>query len=286
MKLHHNLYLRDIFTYIRNMPQVQRKLLLQCFKLLLRPLVSFSLKHSLKLQDLIECVKIVFVEGAKAHLLREGKAVTSSRVSVMTGVHRRDVARIQREETYLEDSGGLITRVVGCWRTDIRFTTKNRKPRVLSCGTQLSEFSELVRCVNSDLNPATVLFELERVGAVQRTKGGAQLVMESYIPKGDPLEGFQILSRDVEALLCSVEENVIRQPEVPHLHLRMEYDRVRAEAVPALKEWFLKEGHAFQVRARDLVAQHDQDVNPDSSYKGEEVRVVLGCFSNIARGKL
>ena len=172
-------------------------------------------------------------------------------------------------------------RVVGRWRTDHAFITKGKKPRVLSFGKEDSEFNDLVNRISKDLNPATVLFELERVRAVEKTTKGLKLKIESYVPKGNVEDGFRILAQDSEDLIGSVEENVLEINEIPNLHARTEYDSIRPEHIPEIRRWLIREGHLLHQRARNFISQYDQDINPDPKFEGEGQKVVFGTFSKM-----
>jgi len=260
---------------------VQRDILYKGLKLLCTPLIEFCLKHGLKIQDLEECCREVFVESAK-HLIEGQKGrPNDSRLSVMTGLHRREVQRLSSDNNKEGSSVNIITKVVGRWETDRRFVTKDKRPRVLSVGYDGCEFHELVRGVSSDINPASILFELDRIGAIERSKHGVRLKALTYMPKGDAEEGFKILRADLSDLIQAVEHNLFEEQETPNLHLRTEYDKIREHAVPDIQRWILKEGHAFHLRAREFLSQFDQDINPDPDFEGNCVTVSLGAFSNL-----
>lgn len=262
------------------MAGLDKKLLMQILVLILRPAVKFCIRHSLHLQDLIECAKGAFVDAARKDLEDREVKVNVSRVSVMTGVHRPDVLRLLEEGIADNTERDLITRVMGQWRSDRRYRTKSGQPRVLSISGDQNEFAEVCASVSQDINPGTVLFELERVGAVERTRTGLRLVHESYVPKSNVMGGFSILSDDIDTLTETVEENVLDPERLPHLHARTSYDNVRPDALPEIKRWFLKEGHEFHARVREFVSKFDQDINPSPSFKGKGEKVVFTSFSN------
>ncbi len=264
------------------MGALERSLLFRLLSLVLRPAVSFCLRHSIKLQDLQECLKVALVRAAAESLAREGHKPNVSRISVMTGVHRRDVMRINTGEAGAPEDRDLVTKIIGQWRTDSKFQTKSGECRVLSCSGEGSDFARLCSSVSSDVNPGTVLFELERIGAIVPAKGGVRLVHESYVPQGDPLAGFTIFSEDTTALLDTVEENVLQPEGLPQFHAQTSYDNVRPDALPEIRRWFLKHGHEFHAKVRALLARHDQDINPDPKFKGKGTKVTFGSFSNIA----
>ncbi len=259
--------------------------LMKLLAFVLRPAVRFCLRHSLRLQDFLECGKTVFIDESAALLQDQELKINISRISLMSGVHRRDVARIREYGLQLHYEPDLITKTVGLWQTNDRFLTKSRQPRILSTEGPNPEFTSLVESVSKDMNPASVLFDLQRVGAVEITKGAARLIVESYVPKGNPLKGFAILSNDAEDLTQTVEENVLHDPELPQFHARTEYDNVRPEFIPELKRWFLKEGHEFHARVRDFVSKYDQDINPDPNFRGKGIKVSFSAFSNVKEEK-
>lgn len=260
--------------------RVQKSILIGCLRLMLKPLVGFCFRHALRLQDIIDCMKAVFVEHVKRELEEQGEKVNVSRISIVSGVHRRDVSALldQSGTASLSESRDLVAKVMGLWQTDEKSITKSKEPRVLTFGEEQSEFTALVYQVSRDLNPATVLFELERSGAIKKVKGGVKLVLESFVPKGDVLRSAQILSDDIHDLTCGVEENIFSEPEITNLHARTSYDSIRTDAIPEIKRWFLKEGHSLHSKARRFLSQFDQDVNPDPAYKGAKAKVVLGAF--------
>ncbi len=251
---------------------------LKVLRLLLRPVARFCVKHSIKIQDLVECLKVELVSAAEGELAANSTKTTQSKLSVLTGLRRREITRLLEGGARLEESRSLVSKVVGRWQDDPAFCTQEKLPRVLVVS---EDFSNLVRSVSQDLNPATVLFELKRVGAVTETAKGVKLKFENYIPKGDSFESYQILSRDLHDLICAVNANVSQSPALPNHHLRTEYDRVRPEGIKVLQQWLLREGHAFHLRAREEFAKFDQDINPDPNYRGPTCRAVLGSFGLV-----
>ncbi|RMD86346.1 MAG: hypothetical protein D6808_03595, partial [Candidatus Dadabacteria bacterium] len=182
-----------------------------------------------------------------------------------------------------ESEGGLASRVIGQWQQNKRFLTKSRRPKVLSIDGDDSEFNKLVRSISQDVHPGTVLFELERIGAVERTKNGVKLVARAYVPKHNPKEGFRLLSEDVSDLMLTIEENIFLRDDNPNLHAKTEYDNISEEDVPKIRNWILKEGAILHQKARNFISKFDRDLNPKKKKtKGRRMRVVLGSYSRIA----
>lgn len=250
--------------------------------LVLRPAIRFAIRHGLKLQDIIDCTKIESVRVGIETLLQQGVKPNTTKISVITGVHRRDVRTIAKEGVPDGGSEDLITRIIGAWQTQPKFIRNDGAPRILSTeGGSKSQFAELICSVSTDMNPSAALLELERIGAVEARRNGIALVKSSFVPKGDVVEGFNICSKDIEDITRSVEENLLRDSGLPNLHARTEYDNVRPEGLESLKQWFLHEGHKFHSKVREIISQHDQDINPDPTFKGRGRRVVFSTFSFV-----
>jgi hypothetical protein len=257
---------------------------------MLRPIARLCLRSSVGVQFLIECLKEVLLELSSEEIEQNGEKVTTSRLSVMTGLHRRDVARLRAKGRAERATfqPGIISRVIGRWTQERGFLTVEGKPRLLTVEGEDSEFSRLVFESTRDVHASTILRELERVGAVERTnqKGDAQrvrLLQNAYVP-GRSEEGFAILARDIEDLILAVEENVDRQESIPNLHGRTEYDNIALSKLPEIRAWLFKEGTAFHVKIRSYLAQFDKDLNSSIDADGGG-RVVVGNFSRIEGGK-
>jgi hypothetical protein len=258
--------------------------LIASIRLIVKPIARFCIRRQLKVQDAIEQVKVAFIEAAEREIQRLGEDPNVSRLSAMTGMHRRDVVRLFRQKAPKEYSFNLVTRVIGQWQRDPRFLTKSRKPKVLTFEGPESEFRELMNSVATDLKPGTVLFELERIGAIERTPEGLKLVHKTYEPRGSIEESFGILADDTEDLLRSVEENVFEFENAPHLHAKTVYDNIGVDDLDELemiRDWVIRLGAEFHRRARSYLAKYDLDINPrDTKFK--KMRVAVGTFARIA----
>lgn len=256
------------------------KLKIDCLRQLLSPIIRFCLRSSITLQDLIESAKVVFVKLG-TELMQEGEDnINTSRLAVMTGVHRKDVQKIRDEGGLGDNTKSFTRRLLAQWEQDRQFCGQNGKPLVLTCGGEGSDFWRLVRKLSKELNPATVLFELERINAVRRTPRGLKLTMDFELLRGNPLEGLRQVSSDATDLLEAVRENVYEGSKTPNLHLRTEYDNVFVEDLPEIREWLVLEGSKFHKKVREYLARFDQDLNPNSKKTGGG-KVMVGAFSRV-----
>ena len=93
----------------------------------LRPIVRFLLRQGILWQDFAELAKETFVEIARAEYGIDGRPTNNSRVAMLTGLSRREVARVRDVllETGPQDeerSGNRMARILTGWYTDPEFT--------------------------------------------------------------------------------------------------------------------------------------------------------------------
>ena len=252
-----------------------------CIHLLLRPVIKFCLSNSVKIQEVHEITKKTFIELAEKELLSSGQDVSVSRLSIVTGIHRRDVVRLQDDIEPAKKGVNMIVRILGHWQQNKEFKTASGRPRALEYEGLDSEFAELVATVSRELNPYTILFELERVGAVKKSKGKVSLKARTFMPKANAKEGFLLLSSDCEDLIEGVCFNIFEEPSPPNLHIKTSYDNIPASKIPQLRDWVLKAGSAFQQKCRNYLSQFDRDINPDIESEEPSGRICVGTFSNF-----
>ncbi len=246
----------------------------------LTAVIRLCLRRSIKLQELIELSKELYVELSKESLTKSMQEASVSRISMMSGVHRKDVSRLLGEGTAYcaKQTKDLPSRVIGQWQSDVRYTTPGRRPKTLSYEGPESEFTSLVASLSKDVKPHTVLFELERLGVVRKTSHGVKLLNKIFVPKGNVEEISYYLETDASDLIAAVEQNLFEDPETPNLHLKTEYTKIDQARVPEIKAHILELGTTFHQRVRNYLSQFDADINEIPS-TDSFARVSVGTFS-------
>lgn len=242
--------------------------------LLLKPAIRFALRNMVTVQDFMKLAKVLYVEQAQHDLQKNGNRASVSRLSVMTGLHRRDVSKICRRVRTPHSSQPLISRILNQWEQDSRYHGSDQKPRPLSA----EEFAELVSGVSRDIGHAAVLFHLERIGALERRGDQLQLKGGANFVHHDAEQGVQLLSQDNETLVASVEENLFRPAPTRNLHQRTEFDNIRPEDLGKIRSWIFTQGLEFHKQLRTYLSRYDQDLKPKAGCAGGG-KVVVTSFS-------
>lgn len=153
------------------MQKSPREQLLDTYRRVLRPLVRILVRAGVRYDEVLELLRRVFVETAVRDGLGDGVPLTRSRISISTGVPRRDVDRFIDKEDELPPVGKSMTRtlmeVLHKWHTDPQFVGPYGIPLELEMNSPKGRsFKELVYFVNPAVNPKDALDELIRLQAV------------------------------------------------------------------------------------------------------------------------
>ena len=166
--------------------------MLSALRLVLKPLVRLCLARGINYKMLLETVKIIFVQVAEEEFKLAQRQQTDSRISFLTGLHRKDVHRIRIESDTIEPPSLLVTlgsRLVGLWISDPDFVDINGEPKALprlaSMASKVS-FDDLVAKVSKDIRARPVLDEWLRAGVVNVDDNDCvRLNAEAFIPSED-----------------------------------------------------------------------------------------------------
>ncbi|MCW5634571.1 MAG: hypothetical protein KIT17_14655 [Rubrivivax sp.] len=159
----------------------------------LRPLVRLLVHHGITYTALAAALKPLFLDEARRELQRRGMPATDSALTLLSGVHRRDVRTLTREPRAADAAVaapaamGLASEVVGRWMGERRWLDRRGHARVLPRAAQAQgdkpSFDALVESVSRDVRPRAVLDELVRLGVAEETSEGVRLLAEGFAPK-------------------------------------------------------------------------------------------------------
>lgn len=162
----------------------------RALRLLLRPIVRVVLLQGITLGYLTELLKSLLVEEAEQNFRLDQKPTTDSRISLLTGVHRKDVNRLRtsvlEEDTKLTSKVSLGAQLVAQWLGNKQYLDDAGQPKPLprykSEGGEAS-FEAMVMGINSDIRSRVVLDEWTRLGVVHiDDKKRVCLNKDAFIP--------------------------------------------------------------------------------------------------------
>lgn len=145
--------------------------LIAALRRLLRPLVRLLTAQGVTYPMLAELLKGVYVEVAAREFGLGGEAPTDSRVSLLTGVHRKDVKRLRAAAAApgeaMPEMVALGAQLAAAWTTRRDLRDRRGRPRPLprlaSQGGERS-FEGLVAGISKDIRARSLLDEWLRLG--------------------------------------------------------------------------------------------------------------------------
>jgi len=242
------------------------------------------LRHGLSTYDFSRIANIAFV-GAAGDILREqGKPVSFSRVSAITGLHRHVVSDIvnSRDAPDTEESRdkdyrrNRLARVLTGWYESPRYTDPDGRPLVLAADGPAPSFASLVHEFSGDIYPGIILDELLEVGAVTVQEDGCiRSLSRRYTSGGTDPAALLHLGNVARDVFSTLEHNLSMPPEqrlyddsVVSLHL----DR---NALPLFRRLMRKRGAAFLEEIEGWVTEHEKPDAADTVRAGVTIQMFV-----------
>lgn len=253
---------------------------------LLRPLVRLLIRRGVTFPVLAELLRTLYVEVATRDLLATPRERTDSRISVLTGVHRKEIRRLRTQET---QDGPVPVRVtlgsqlIARWLASPGYADARGEPLALArvAGAPgAPSFETLVRAVTSDVRPRAVLEDWLGQGVVTLDAADrVRLCRSAYIPPRGSAEQMFYFARNLHDHIAAAAANVLAEGEAPFLERAVHYDRLSPAAAERLEALARGEARALLVsinRAAQALAEED-DRRPRPA--GEPLcRVNLGVY--------
>jgi Family of unknown function (DUF6502) len=248
---------------------------------LLRPLVRLLLRHGVPFGAFEEMARRVYVEVALSDFALPDKKVSASRASILTGLNRKEVARLMAEPadgaTELTERYNRAARVLTAWARDPQYLSATGEPASLPDEGPVS-FAALVKRHSGDMPVRAVLDELLRVGAVQRgADGQIELVNRAYVPRTSEIDKLGILGADVADLIDTIDHNLQHGMTDPRFQRKVMYQSIDASALPAFRKLSAAQGQALLEKLDRWLAQHDTGTDEETPGT-PRARVGMGVY--------
>jgi hypothetical protein len=249
---------------------------------LLRPLARILLSNGVAFDAFVDVAKRAYVDVAMRDFEIPGKKQTISRVSVLTGLTRKEVQRVLHEPSDAEADTSeryhRAARVIGGWRRDRKFRTSAGKPQDLAFDGVSKSFAELVRRYSGDMPPRAVLDELLRVGAVRRMSNGRlRLLVPAYVPRSSNVDKIGILGADAADLIHTINHNLEHSGREPRFQRKVMYDNLPAEAVEEFRRLSAAQSQQLLECLDGWLVKRDRDVSPNVKGRGR-FRAGIGIY--------
>jgi hypothetical protein len=251
---------------------------LKAVEYLLYPLARLVIARGIGYGALSDVIKFVMVKEAERQLKQKSaETISDSRLSVITGIHRKEIKRIRSLKANDASSYelSLASQVVSKWAAEKRLRSKagiKPLPRKKVCDEDI-DFDDLVRSISTDVRPRAVLEELLDRGLVTVVEeDNLQLHPENLALKQDQEETLRYLSLTIHDHLTTSVNNLLN-PESKLFDRCVHYHGLNADAVNRLRS--LAETKAMETIIE--VNEKAQELIKDPRNKGKS-RMNFGSY--------
>lgn len=249
---------------------------------LLRPLVRLLLSHGISYQVFNELIKSEYVKVAETEFRLASKPQTDSRISLLTGIHRREISRLRNEPEKginLSQHASMSALLLSIWSGAPEYLDKQflplPLPRLASKDGGPS-FEALVQSVSKDFRPRVVLDEWTRQGIVTLDQDDlVHLLPNAFARPQEIEEKVFYFGQNIHDHLAATVHNLAGF-DPPFLERCVYYDCLSAESVEELATYSrdvgMKALHSVNKHARELQKR-------DQGQIGAVYRINFGIYN-------
>ena len=218
------------------------------FSALARLLVARGVLFS----DTSERMKGGYVQAAIAKTEVSQQSVTDSRISVLTGLQRRDISRLRAFEAKPSRTNPLIG-LVALWQYDPRYQVDG-EPMTLPRNGPEPSFESLANEIRKDVHPRSMLDALLAAGTVELIGDCIRLVQTSYQPLPGSDAQIADLSQNLGDYMSAATENVLA--DTPrHFERAVHYGGLSNDDIAELNAIY----RAGQMKLFEIISERPKD---------------------------
>lgn len=232
-----------------------------------RPLVRLLIRHGWTYGAMAELLKVVCVEESSRQQAPDAPPLTDSKVSLLSGVHRKEVNRIRQEladhssdELPMRHGANIAAQVVTLWATHPDFIDASGEPLPLPLRAEKSPcIEEIARRIKADMRPRTILDDLIHAGIAEERSGHFHLLRSSYV-SDVPEVRLNFLGANIGDHLSSAVHN-LQNTAPPFIEQAVYFDSLPPEVIDSVREDLRQLGNKMLQTAFQRVSKLDSGAN-------------------------
>lgn len=247
---------------------------------MLRPVIHILMRNEISCSEFVEMAKQAYVDVAYERFAIPNRKTTYSRVSVLTGLSRKEVMRLSGQEEkdvpFVKGKVNRTSRVIAGWLKDKDFLDADNQPLDLPLKGEAG-FEALVSRYGGDVTMVSMLDELKRLEAIEVLDDKKiRLVSYTYIPQKDHTEKVEIFAMCATDFLETGLHNIDHSGEEANFQRQVVYRAIPESVAKEFKEYSKK-------KSLDLLLDYsrwlNENQNRSSVKEGEAVkRIGAGIY--------
>ena len=247
-----------------------------------QPLVTWLLRSGVGYGEFVAALKPLFLAQAERELRAHGHKITDSALSVLSGLHRKDVRALRAsaaaQAQAVTDSRSAWGKPSLANQVITRWLGQADLPDSLPVAGAPGSFEALVQSISLDVHPRAVLHELHRLGAVEQADGQVRLLREAFVPDPAQTEARKLMAGAVSDHLHAGVHNLTTQGQGKFLEQSVFADGLSPESVQQLQQL----ANTLWAQVLQQVVQAATPLCEQDAQHPDPQRFRLGMFSYSA----
>lgn len=248
---------------------------------LLRPVALVLLRGGMTWKEFADLSKSVFVSVATDEFGIRGRPTNVSRVSILTGISRKEVKRqrdlLAASEAAPSSKTTDATRLLTGWYRDPRFSDEEGNPLPLAAEGPENSFEALFRDYGGDTPKQTLVKELQNAGSIAQDDRGRFIALRRYHMPADLDDGYvRFFGTNMHDHAKTLANNLQSSRAYPLLEGFAVDDRVHPDAAEEFRAYLDKRGEELLEEIDNWLTEHRV---PDDDVSTTPVRLGLGVYA-------
>ena len=241
---------------------------------LLAPVVKLMIELGVDYRTFADAARRAYIDVAGNEYGIRGRPTNTSRISLLTGINRRDVAKLRNEDGTARpdsaDESNSLSRVLSGWYQDPDFVDSGGAPRALARGPDLDA---LLHRYAGDVPGTALIKELQRVGAVVVENEIARPLTRYYMPFELDERSIARYGSVIADLALTINHNLLtKEREAARFEGRAVNMRISRRAYGEFRLLVEAEGERFLERIDAWLTAHE------SKDEGPRLRLGAGMY--------
>jgi hypothetical protein len=249
---------------------------------MMRPIARFLVRNGIGFREFSEIAKTAIVDVVSQDYGIRGRKTNISRVAVLAGLTRKEVARIRRKLEQDPDdiapSSGRPEQVLDAWYHLTAYIDADNQPRIIPFEGEEPSFRSLTYLVGGDIPPMAMLKELLAAGSVMKlATGELQAVSRVFIPDATDPESITQAGTAVRDLMTTINHNLFfGEPDGSRIERRVYGDQLNRDVARKFARLAKTGGNELLNKLNDWLA--DQEEPTSRNEEEQKYRAGLGMY--------
>lgn len=226
-------------------------------QMLMVQIVQWLIRSGVGYTEFSTALKPIFYQQALLELERLEQKPTDSAVSLLAGLHRKDVSAFKKvqqageplSEAEVAEPINVPARVIGLW------VAEKLPDSIPFVADQSPSFESLVKRISTEKHPRSILTELERLGIVEEREHQIHFLKGRFVPDVDSQETIKIFTKNVSALLGAGLHNLCEPNEPPYLEQAIFADELSPESITVLHQESVRLWEELSIKVLQLAIE-------------------------------